>query len=207
MITLALLLLLALALPLLFVLMFFHIITISFVKLGVPPWAVLLLFGLCLIGSLINIPVWHEPLSTAGPFYLHPPQVSTPIIAVNVGGCLIPLLIALYALRKAPLLKTAIATALMIGLAYWLAKPVPGVGITIPFFIPPIASAVIALILTRARNAAPVAYVSGVFGVLIGADLLHLSALGTSGVQVISIGGAGVFDGIFLTGLVAAFLS
>jgi uncharacterized membrane protein len=61
--------------------------------------------------------------------------------------------------------------------------------------------------LTRGKNAAPVAYVSGVLGVLIGADLLHLSALGTSGIQIISIGGAGVFDGIFLTGVVAAFLS
>jgi uncharacterized membrane protein len=95
----------------------------------------------------------------------------------------------------------------MTGLSYWLAKPVAGVGITIPFFIPPLASAAIALILTRGRNAALVAYISGVFGVLIGADLLHLSALGTGGVQMISIGGAGVFDGIFLTGVIAAFLS
>jgi len=187
--------------------MFFHIVSISFVKLGIPPWAVLLLFSLCLAGSLINIPVWHGLSNMPSAFYLQPAQVSESIIAVNIGGCVIPSLVAIYALRKAPLLKTAIATALMTGLAYWLAKPIAGVGITIPFFIPPLASAAIALILTRARNAAPVAYVSGVFGIIIGADLLLLSALGTSGVQMISIGGAGVFDGIFLTGVMAAFLS
>lgn len=201
------LLLLALALPLLFVFMFFHILTISFVKLGIPPWAVLLLFGLCLVGSLINIPVWHELSGIPSAFHLQPAEVPGLIIAVNVGGCVIPSLVAIYALRKAPLLKTAIAIALMTGLSYWLAKPVAGVGITIPFFIPPLASAAIALILTRGRNAALIAYISGVFGVLIGADLLHLSALGTGGVQMISIGGAGVFDGIFLTGVIAAFLS
>jgi uncharacterized membrane protein len=145
--------------------------------------------------------------STPSPFYFHPPDVSAPVIAVNVGGCIVPSVIALYLLRKAPLAKTAIATALIIGLAYWLAKPVPGVGIQMPFFVAPIASAVVALILTRGRNAAPVAYISGVFGTLIGADLLHLSALGASGFQVLSIGGAGVFDGIFLTGIIAAFLS
>jgi len=207
MITLTLLLLLALALPVFFVIMFFHVISISFVKLGVPPWAVLLLFALCLIGSLINIPVWPKLPSAPSLFYLHPPNVSAPVVAINVGGCIIPVLMVFYVLRKAPLLKTTIATVLMIGLAYWLAKPVPEVGITIPFFIPPIASAAVALILTRGKNAAPVAYVSGVLGVLIGADLLHLSALGTSGIQILSIGGAGVFDGIFLTGVVAAFLS
>jgi uncharacterized membrane protein len=206
-IALALFILFVLFLPLLFVILFFNIITISFVKLGIPRWTVLFLFAACLIGSLINIPVWHGLPSTPSPFYFHPPSVSAPIIAVNVGGCVIPTLIALYLLWKAPLLKTAIATVLITGLAYWLAEPVPGVGIQMPFFIAPIASAAIALILTRGRNAAPVAYVSGVLGTLIGADLLNLSALGTGGVQIISIGGAGVFDGIFLTGIVAAFLA
>ncbi len=129
------------------------------------------------------------------------------MIAVNVGGCILPSLVALYLIPKAPLLKTAVTTALITGLAYWLAEPIPGVGIQMPFFAAPLASAVLALILTWGRNAAPVAYISGIFGTLIGADLLHLSELGTSYIGIISIGGAGVFDGIFLTGLVAAFLA
>ena len=207
MITMALFILFALFLPLLLVLMFFHVISISFVKLGIPPWVVILIFFCCLVGSLINIPVWYDLHSIPSPFYYQPPDISGRIIAINIGGCAVPALVALYLLRKAPLLKTVIATALITGLAYWLAQPVPGVGIQMLFFAAPLASAAAALILTRGRNAAPVAYVSGVFGTLIGADLLNLSALGTSGIEILSIGGAGVFDGIFLTGIVAAFLA
>ena len=191
-------------LPLLAVFLFFRLITISFVKLGVPPWAVLLVFALCLLGSFINIPVWHDS-PTPPTFYLRPPPVHGRVIAVNLGGCLIPSLLALYVLRRARILQTLVAVGLITLISYLVATPTPGVGITMPFFITPLASAGIALILTRGRNSAPVAYVSGVFGTLIGADLLHLSDLPAVG--VLSIGGAGVFDGIFLTGVIAAFLS
>ena len=61
------------------------------------------------------------------------------------------------------------------------------------------------MLLTRGRNAAPVAYISGVMGTLLGADLLHIGDLPAVG--ILSIGGAGVFDGIFLTGILAAFLT
>jgi len=44
-------------------------------------------------------------------------------------------------------------------------------------------------------------------GTLIGTDLLNLNKLKRLGAQKVSIGGAGVFDGIYLTGIVAAFLS
>jgi len=43
-------------------------------------------------------------------------------------------------------------------------------------------------------------------GTLLGADLLHLREI-RKYPGIISIGGAGVFDGIFLTGIVAVFLS
>lgn len=45
-----------------------------------------------------------------------------------------------------------------------------------------------------------IAYIGGTLGVLIGADLLRLDA-------VRKLGGAGTFDGIFLSGLVAALLA
>jgi uncharacterized membrane protein len=56
--------------------------------------------------------------------------------------------------------------------------------------------------------AAPViAYISGTLGTLIGADLLNLRRLGELGAPVVSIGGAGTFDGVFLAGVLAAFLA
>ena len=56
-------------------------------------------------------------------------------------------------------------------------------------------------------EAAPVAYIAGVAGPLIGADLLHLKDIEESATGVASIGGAGTFDGIVLSGIVAAFLA
>jgi uncharacterized membrane protein len=50
------------------------------------------------------------------------------------------------------------------------------------------------------------AYVSGTLGTLIGADLTNLQDAGKFGAPVISIGGAGTFDGVFLSGIIAALL-
>ena len=52
-----------------------------------------------------------------------------------------------------------------------------------------------------------IAYVSGSLGTLIGADLLNLHRIAYLGAPVASIGGAGTFDGVFLTGIVAILLA
>jgi uncharacterized membrane protein len=88
------------------------------------------------------------------------------------------------------------------GVCHFLAQPVPGFGIALPIFVPAVATAIIAIALTRKR-AAPLAYISGSLGTLIGADLLNLGAIQSLGAPVASIGGAGTFDGIFVTGLLA----
>ena len=81
----------------------------------------------------------------------------------------------------------------------------PGVGVTLPAFIPPIVSVLLAFLFSR-DNKIPVAYISGVLGVLIGADLLNLPNLGNFQ-GMMSIGGAGVYDGIFLVGIFSALLA
>ena len=83
---------------------------------------------------------------------------------------------------------------------HWLANPVPGVGIAVPVFIPAVVTAVVSLLLSRI-NTAPLAYISGSMGTLIGADLTNLDKVQGLGAPVASIGGAGTFDGIFLTGI------
>ena len=57
------------------------------------------------------------------------------------------------------------------------------------------------------RFAGPLAYVSGSLGTLIGADLLNLDKLHGLGAPIASIGGAGTFDGIFVTGILAVLLA
>jgi uncharacterized membrane protein len=103
-------------------------------------------------------------------------------------------------------LEAAVATAGVAAFIHWMATPVPGLGIAVPVFAPALGAAVASLLLARER-AAPLAYVTGSLGTLIGADLLNIDKIGDLGAPVASIGGAGTFDGIFLTGILAVLLA
>src|SRR6266478_5892565 len=134
------------------------------------------------------------------------------IIAVNFGGCIVPTGLALYELlylaaAGAPtLLALLVAGGVNIAVCYFAARPVPGVGILLPGLLPAAVAALLALLFAPGE-AAPVAYIAGVAGPLIGADLLHLKEIEQSAVGIASIGGAGTFDGIVLSGIVAAYLA
>ncbi len=171
-----------------------------------------------LIGSYFNIPIAvlpHEPLQSGmvvnffGMEYAVPPVegLSGTVIAVNVGGAVIPAMMSLYLLISRGLwINGAIATAAVALILHWLANPVPGLGIAVPVFLPALATAVVALFLSR-ENAAPLAYIAGSMGTLTGADLTNLDKISGLGAPVASIGGAGTFDGIFLTGILAVLLA
>jgi uncharacterized membrane protein len=200
------LILLAIA-PLIFIYFFWHFTTDAFRQIGFGRWqAILISFG-CLIGSLFNI-----PLTQIGGDY----QLAS--IAVNVGGCLIPFLVSLEVIleKRTDIKRTLIGVAIIMVLTYILAQPVPGKGIVIAFYLPPLFAAICGIFLAKNRRNAPtVAYISGTMGTLLGADILHLitpntiSKLtsGCSSPPLLSIGGAGVIDGIFLTGVMAVFLA
>jgi len=129
------------------------------------------------------------------------------IIAVNVGGAVIPGLLSLYLLARNRLWGLGlIAIAGVTVVCHILAEPVPGLGIALPVFVPPASAAIVALLLSR-RYAAPLAYIGGSLGTLIGADFLNLGKVQGLGAPVASIGGAGTFDGIFLTGILAVLLA
>lgn len=180
------------------------------------PAALLVLFG-SLIGSSINIPIavlGPEPMLSGaeinfyGMHYVIPLlNASGTIIAVNVGGAVIPVLLSIYLLAKYELWgRGLLATAIVAAICYHLATPVRGVGIAEPVFVPPIATAITAVLISR-QYAGSLAYISGSLGVLIGADLLNLGKIPGLGAPVASIGGAGTFDGIFLTGVIAVLLA
>ncbi|HHO81461.1 MAG TPA: DUF1614 domain-containing protein, partial [Bacillaceae bacterium] len=111
-----------------------------------------------------------------------------------------------YLLTRTPLVPALLATAIVTAFVHLLARPVPGVGIQIPALLPPLVSAFVGILL-GGEHAPAVAYISGAFGTLIGADLLNLPKIRSLGAQVVSIGGAGVFDGIFLVSVFAALLA
>ncbi|MBI4498473.1 MAG: DUF1614 domain-containing protein [Chloroflexi bacterium] len=203
-----------LALPVLLLAVFFQVAAISFERLGLTAEAGVLLFLASLTGSVVNIPVSRRRIVVREArqvflfrfLFYYPPQVQEQIIFVNLGGAVIPTLFSLYLLTRTPLAPLVAATAIVTLAAYLLARPMPGVGIVMPAFLPPLVAAGVALLIARG-DAAPVAYVSGVLGTLIGADLLHLGEVRRMGAQAMSIGGAGVFDGIFLVGVIAVLLT
>lgn len=200
-------------LPTLFILGYFHIVTLGFEKLGISPEITIFLLFLILIGSAINIPLTKKKLvyKIESRFFglFRTPKITAEGIAINLGGAVIPILLSFYFLfliwRAGFELKPVlVATLLMIILSKFLARIIPGRGIALPAFIPPIFSAIFALILAPGF-AAPCAFISGVLGTLIGADILNLKRIQKYG-GFLSIGGAGVFDGIFLVGIVSALL-
>ena len=100
----------------------------------------------------------------------------------------------------------AIAVVVIAAVIHSMATPVQGVGIAVPVFAPVVVTAILAFLLSR-EYAAPLAYIGGSMGTLVGADLMNLDKIGGLGAPVASIGGAGTFDGIFLTGILAVLLA
>ncbi len=197
------------------VLMELNVITLAFVKMGIPHRYVSAALFALLFGSLVNIPVKTirmndaekngrsapAELGTGGPM----PKFT--VVAINIGGAVFPTLISIYLLVHTGLyLDGLIGIVFMTAICYRLAKPIEGVGIAVPFFMPPVLAALLSVLLAGS-HAPVIAYASGTLGMLIGGDLLNLTKIARLKAPVVSIGGAGTFDGIFLVGIVAVLLS
>jgi len=193
---------------------------VAFERIGFNSYEYAMILIGTLVGSTINIPVGEahssEPLFEIqsvrifGLYYRMPRiglrQVST-VVAVNVGGAVIPVLVSIYLLagHTSILGEALVGSVLMAILVHLMARKVKGVGIVTPALLPPLAAALIAYLLSPGSPAI-VAYVSGTLGALVGADLTNLRGIAKLGAPVASIGGAGTFDGVFLTGIVAVIL-
>lgn len=156
-----------------------------------------------------------QPLGQADDLLL-----SEQVVAVNVGGCIVPCLLSAWFLWQ---MQLSGALGAWLGLCvlipalacYLLAKPMPGIGIGVPVLLPPAVAAISAILLAPEmpghESLAPrAAYMAGTLGTLIGADLAHLlnrRTLALLDAPLLSIGGAGTFDGIFLAGIIAVLLA
>ena len=194
------------------------LISYAYERIGVSARAIFPLLLLSLLGSAINIPISKVPggpvssrqvIDFFGMRHVIPvlDYQEYTIIAVNVGGAVVPTLLSVYLLFTTGLMLSAlIGIAIVAAVAYGLARPIPGLGISLPAFIPPVIAAGVGLLLAP-EHAPALAYMSGTLGCLIGADLLNLHRIGAMGAPIASIGGAGTFDGIFLTGIIAVLLT
>jgi uncharacterized membrane protein len=212
---------LALVLVVVIGLIFIGVIGAAFKDVGFSRAIIVLILVGTFVGSYVNVPILK--LKTATPIIEEEhvnffgvvyriPRVgygeATTMVAINVGGAVIPILVSFYLLWKLPsiTLYALVGIAVVAVVTHAVARPVKGVGITTPFLISPIVAALLAYVLP---SGAPrvIAYVSGVLGTLMGADVSNLNVIPKLGAPVASIGGAGTFDGVFLSGIIAVLLA
>ncbi len=191
----------------------------AFLRLGLPPGLIFWLLIATLVGSMVNIPVYRfESPAVLGDgtisyfgMRFRPPSLGAShqtVLAVNVGGALIPLGICLYLFLRIPFgWYLPVLVVLVILVVNRLARPIKGLGIAVPGLVPPLLAALGAYLLCPPFLRAPCAYIASTLGILIGADLLRLGEIPKLGAPVASIGGAGTFDAIFFGGIVAVLLS
>lgn len=147
------------------------------------------------------------------------PSGHSQLLAIVVVAAAIPVAVGAASLgtRRALVGRVAATLALTSGVivsTFLASTAIPGVGIEEAFpvyLLPPIGVGVIAVIAAEAffpreeAFALPIAYVAGTFGVLIGADVLRQPPLYVAGAPsgLYAIGGAGVLDLVYLSGLLA----
>lgn len=195
-----------------------RVLAYAYRKIGVRPRHMFAVMLLSLLGSQINIPLYSvrvqhiaapEEPTIFGRTYVTPPTIEegVTVVAINIGGALLPVILSLYLFfRTGMYLRMLIGVVVVASIVHALARIVPGVGIAVPMILPPLAAAAVSLVLAF-RRAPPVAYVSGSMGALIGADVMNLGKIAELGAPFVSIGGAGTFDGVFLTGIIAGLLA
>jgi len=193
-------------------------LTFAYARLGLDRrWAYTLLAA-SVVGAWMNIPIarfsGHVELTDTvvsyfGVRYRIPELIQTneTVLAINVGGAVVPTALATYLIVHAHLdWRAVIAVALVAAIVNRFARPVRGVGIVVPTLVPPLLAVVTAEVI-GGRSIAALAYVAGTLGTLVGADLVNLPRIRRWGAPMLSIGGAGTFDGIFVTGVIAVLLA
>jgi uncharacterized membrane protein len=215
----AVLLIVAAAIILLGIVLRFVLVDYAYERLGLSRTAAWLVLWASLLGSGINLPlvdIRSEHIVPAslveahGLVYVVPPSVRSgeTVVAINVGGALIPLLLVAYLLLRFGIgWRVLLATALVTAGVHSLAHPVRGVGIVLPSVLLPGLFAAAAAIVLDPWTAPRTAFIAGTIGTLLGADLLNWTVFADLGAPVVSIGGAGTFDGIFVTGVAAVLLA
>ncbi|MFX1261383.1 MAG: DUF1614 domain-containing protein [Promethearchaeota archaeon] len=198
---------------------------IAFIQIGIPMWLAILIVPGSLLGSLVNIPLYTikaESSQVVGAPYIsdwgfsfqvfRPNTPSETKVSINLGGAVIPMIVSGYLillnlLSVVPILFATTAVTIAVHL---IARIEPNMGIVTPALLPPLAAVIatlaVGLIFPGIINLYAIAYISGTMGTLIGADFLNLGKLSQLKTDTASIGGAGTWDGVFLTGILAVVL-
>jgi len=185
-------------------------------KLGLSPASASLLLIATFVGSALNLPVvkinssfhYDEDNPLHQNLFRYKFKEGQTQIAINVGGALIPVLFSSYLILTSgiPISITFLAVGIVSTISYLFSRPISNLGIGMPLFVAPVSAAFTAMVLSQ-EHAPALAYICGSLGVVIGADLLRIKDIKALNSPIASIGGAGTFDGIFMTGLIAVLLT
>ena len=126
--------------------------------MGLSPTFVITIFYLSLLGSFVNIPISRRkirverksllPFPFFLPLFYYPPRVQEQVVAVNVGGAVVPLLLSLYVLPNAPIGSVLLATSVVAAVCFRAGASGKGRRASpMPALIPPIIAAVLAYLL------------------------------------------------------------
>jgi len=171
----------------------------AFVEVGFSRWeASLIVFGSIVFG-MVDIPLF---------------AYRNWVIAINVGGAAIPVAVSIYLMAKKKFVWSAMVGILIVSFLTYNVTEVSSRGVTSSFplwLMPPLVASIFSLMASykKPKGTAPLAYVTGTLGVLVGADLFHMpEILGThvSHRIVASVGGASIFDMVFLAGIIAVLV-
>ncbi|MGC8607242.1 MAG: DUF1614 domain-containing protein [Vulcanisaeta sp.] len=195
------------------------------VSIGIQPLLALTLTLGSLLTSYINVVIaeitYYVPfnpfidLMKLFPMPLVIQRIDKLFLEVNIGGAIIPVvtsvyLISTYLVGDMAILMAFIISLVISSIVIWQsARLIPGIGIALPTALPVLLTLILTLISTVLFHANPLAfsYSLGSLSTLIGADLLNIKKVIRTMRGYVSIGGAGVFDGIYITGLMSLILA
>jgi uncharacterized membrane protein len=134
------------------------------------------------------------------------------LVAINLGGALIPVGVSLFLMYELQgysiyfIINILIVTII----SKFFSRVIRGIGVIMHPIIPSVFSVITSYVLFyKFHFLIPLsAYIGSILGTLIGADLLNLRRIiNEARPQIISIGGMGTFDGIFVSGIISVFIS
>ena len=196
--------------PFLIVLLSINIFALGISNLGFSAATGFVIVLAMIFGSFVNLPLSEKEIikiEDSRFFGAFQDKISVRRgLSINLGGAIIPLFISSILMPNAPLVPTLVVTFAAIIVSYKTSKVIPAIGVSMPPLFTVLTVVIFSLLLAP-ENPQIVAFISGVLGTLIGADLLNLKEVMDTSHSTMIIGGAGVFDGIFLIGIISSLLA
>ncbi len=214
-----------------FVILPVSLVSNAFERLDLTAAQGLLVFAAMFLGRLVDIPVHRRGrlvrssgVRMVGPFFVVTArpgsagpgfELREQVLAVNLGGCVVPVLLALYLLSRhgwdlAQDLNVWLCVALVAAACFAFARHDFFAGLKVPFWVPPLATVISAQVMIHDGFTAAAASVAGSLGTLLGAGLFPLVWPGRMErleAAVISVGGSGMFMGVFLACVLSVLLA